>query len=140
MDTDLEGCGLETTGGCLCGSVRYRVSGPLRPVIYCHCHQCRRTSGHFVAATAVEKDALNIEANEGLEWFASSDIASRGFCRRCGSSLFWIAEARDYVSIMAGTLDESTGLKAVEHIYVKDKGDYYDLADDLPKAPGHVRK
>lgn len=123
-------------GGCLCGRVRYRVTGPLRPVVYCHCGQCRRTSGHFVAATAVAKDALIIETDESLEWFASSETASRGFCRRCGSSLFWCPRGREYISIMAGTLDESTGLEAVEHIFVRDKGDYYQLTDDLPKLPG----
>lgn len=127
---------VETTGGCLCGGVRYRVTGPLRPVIYCHCSQCRRTSGHFVAATAVAKDALHIESDESLEWFASSDSASRGFCKRCGSSLFWLPGGRNHVSIMAGTLDKSAGLEAVEHIHVSDKGDYYELADDLPKLPG----
>ena len=105
------------------------------PVVYCHCGQCRRTSGHFVAATAVAKDALIIETGGSLEWFASSEFASRGFCRRCGSSLFWRPRAKDHVSIMAGTLDKTAGLKAVEHIYVGDKGDYYDLEDDLPKLP-----
>lgn len=124
------------TGGCLCGRVRYRVTGPLRPVVYCHCGQCRRTSGHFVAATAVAKDALTIETDEGLEWFASSEIASRGFCRRCGSSLFWRPNAKPYICIMAGTLDDSTGLEAVEHIFVSNKGDYYQLTDDLPKLQG----
>lgn len=83
------------------------------------------------------KDALTVVADESLEWFASSELASRGFCTRCGSSLFWLPKARDHVSIMAGTLDGPTGLEAVEHIYVKDKGDYYDLTDDLPRAPGH---
>ena len=126
----------EMTGGCLCCGVRYRVTGPLRPVVYCHCGQCRRTSGHFVAATAVAKDALIIESDESLEWFASSEIASRGFCRRCGSSLFWRPNAKPYICIMAGTLDDSTGLEAVEHIFVSDKGDYYQLTDDLPKLPG----
>ena len=127
------------TGGCLCGGVRFRVTGPLRSVVYCHCSQCRRTSGHFVAATAVAKDALTVVADESLEWFASSEFASRGFCNRCGSSLFWQSESRNYVGIMAGTLDKPTRLKAANHIYVKDKGDYYDLPDDLPKAPGHFR-
>ena len=125
---------LETTGGCLCGGVCYRVTGPLRSVVYCHCSQCRRTSGHFVAATSVAKDALTVVSDESLEWFASSKFASRGFCKCCGSSLFWLPRNKDYVSIMAGTLDDSTGLMAVEHIYVNDKGDYYDLTDDLPKA------
>ena len=81
------------------------------------------------------KEAVNIVADESLEWFASSEFASRGFCRRCGSSLFWLPTARDYVSIMAGTLDEASELEAAEHIYVGDKGDYYDLTDDLPKLP-----
>lgn len=129
---------LEKTGGCLCGGVRYRVKGPLRPIVYCHCTQCRRTSGHFVAVTAVPKDALVVVADKSLEWFASSDVASRGFCRRCGSSLFWLPKAREYVCVMAGTLDESKGLEAVKHIYVKDKGDYYDLTDDLTQVPGHA--
>ena len=129
---------LEKTGGCLCGGVRYRVKGPLRPVVYCHCSQCRRTSGHFVAVTAVPKDALAVVADKSLDWFTSSDVASRGFCKRCGSSLFWLPKAREYVCIMAGTLDESRGLEAVKHIYVKDKGDYYDLTDDLTKVPGHA--
>ena len=129
----------ETSGGCLCGGVRYRLAGPLRPVIYCHCSQCRRTSGHFVAATAVSKNALEIVADESLEWFASSQSASRGFCRRCGSSLFWYPREGDYVAVMAGTLDESRGLEPVEHIHVGDKGDYYELSDDLPKSLGSRR-
>ncbi len=124
---------LETTGGCLCGGVRYRVTGPLRPIIYCHCGQCRRTSGHFVAAAAVARDALMVVDKDSLEWFASSESASRGFCKRCGSSLFWRPAAGDRVSIMAGTLDATDGLQAVEHIYVDDKGDYYELTDELPK-------
>ena len=129
---------LERTGGCLCGGVRYRVAGPLRPIIYCHCGQCRRTSGHFVAATAADADALEIVADESLAWFASSEHASRGFCRRCGSSLFWRPEDGSHVSIMAGTLDNSDGLEPVEHIYVGDKGGYYELIDDLPKRQGRT--
>ena len=118
------------------GNVRYRVVGPLRPIIYCHCGQCRRTSGHFVAATAADVGALEIVADESLAWFASSECASRGFCRRCGSSLFWRPDDGSHVSIMAGTLDNSDGLAPVEHIYVGDKGGYYELNDDLPKRQG----
>ena len=127
---------LETTGGCLCGGVRYRVMGPLRSIVYCHCSQCRRTSGHFVAATAVAKDEFVIVVRKSLEWFASSEYASRGFCKRCGSSLFWLPKVEEHVSIMAGTLDDSTGLEAVEHIYTGDKGDYYELTDSLPTRDG----
>ena len=128
----------ERTGRCLCGGVRYRVAGDLRPVIYCHCGQCRRTSGHFVAATAVAMDALEIVAGESLTWFASSEYASRGFCRVCGSSLFWRLDDGSHMSIMAGTLDDSGGLEAVEHIYVGAKGGYYELTDGLPQCRGRT--
>jgi len=42
-------------GRCLCGAVRYELRGPLRPVVACHCNMCRRTSGHFAAATAARR-------------------------------------------------------------------------------------
>lgn len=125
----------EMAGGCLCGGVRYRITGSSRPIIYCHCSQCRRTSGHFGAATAVKKKELIFETNESLAWFDSSEFASRGFCSRCGSSLFWKLNNSESISIMAGTLDNSYGLKAADHIYVNDKADYYELTDDLPKIP-----
>ncbi len=126
------------TGGCLCRAVRYRVRGPLREVVNCHCEQCRRTSGHFVAATAVARDGLELTAQEGLAWYHASDIARRGFCQVCGSSLFWEPKQADYTAIMAGTLDRPTGLTSARHIFVADKGDYYGLADGLEQfAAGH---
>ena len=121
------------TGACLCGAVRYQVRGPLRPVIACHCGQCRKTSGHFVAATGAPRDRITVEASDALSWYRSSEVARRGFCRICGSSLFWQHDEADYTAIMAGVLDGPTGLTTVEHIHVADKGDYYAIADDLPQ-------
>ena len=123
-----------TTGGCLCGAVRYRIKDSLRPVVYCHCTQCRSTSGHFVAATAVLKENLELVSEQGLAWYQSSASARRGFCRICGSSLFWFPVSDSYISIMAGTLDQPTGIKAAEHIYVEFKADYYELKDGLPQS------
>ena len=118
-------------GGCLCGAVRYRVTGPLRPVIACHCTQCRKTSGHHVAATSAPRD--KVEVHGPVAWFASSETARRGFCPTCGSNLFWDGPGT-HLSIMAGTLDAPTGLSLAGHIFVADKGDYYNIADDLPQA------
>lgn len=122
-----------TEGGCLCGAVRYRLHGPLRDVVACHCGQCRRWHGHFGAYTAVPRDALELTANGELTWYRSSDRASRGFCRVCGSSLFWQGEGRDHVAIAAGSLDDGSGLRLTEHIHVADKPGYYDLKDGLPQ-------
>lgn len=122
-------------GGCLCGGVRYTVAGPLRAVVGCHCSQCRRTSGNFVAATRALTADLTLTAAATLTWYRSSDDAERGFCGRCGSNLFWRRAdgGRTYTSIMAGTLDAPTGLKLQRHIFVADKSDFYDITDGLPQ-------
>ncbi|MEM9436663.1 MAG: GFA family protein [Pseudomonadota bacterium] len=120
-------------GGCLCGAVRYRVSGPLRPVVACHCLQCRKTSGHHVAATAAPKAAIEITGE--VQWFVSSDTARRGFCPVCGSNLFWDS-AGETMSIFAGTLEGETGLSLAGHIFWADKGDYYEIADGVSQSLG----
>lgn len=119
------------TGGCLCGAVTYRVTGPLRPVIACHCRQCRKSSGHHVAATSAPREAVEITGR--VQWYQSSETARRGFCPVCGSNLFWSGPGT-HLSIFAGTLDGATGLRMAGHIYCADKGDYYTLADGLPVA------
>lgn len=120
-------------GGCHCGAIRFSVTGPVREVIYCHCEQCRRQSGHFVAATACDDERLSVSGMDNLTWYAASDAARRGFCRSCGSLLFWKANDGDRTSIMAGAFDKPTGLVEGHHIHVADKGDYYGISDGLPQ-------
>lgn len=103
----------------------------MRPVVACHCTQCRKTSGHHVAASSAPRDAVAIKGE--VRWFPSSEIARRGFCAVCGTNLFWDGAGAN-LSIMAGTLDGDTGLTLKGHIYCADKGDYYQLADGLPRA------
>jgi hypothetical protein len=124
------------TGGCLCGAVRYEVRGKLRGVVYCHCSQCRRQTGHCVAATEVDDDCLSVAGAERVRWFEASPTARRGFCGTCGSVLFWKGLKSPTTAIMAGGFDLPSGLEAVGHIFVADKGDYYEIADGLPQSPG----
>ncbi|WP_299672093.1 GFA family protein [uncultured Roseobacter sp.] len=122
------------SGSCLCGGVTYRLTGPLRNSVACHCRQCRKTSGHYVSATQVQPGQLDVTKDDTLAWYQSSPGAHRGFCNRCGSSLFWRhVDDNGAVSVMSGTLDGSTGIATEKHIFVADKGDYYDIADDLPQ-------
>lgn len=123
----------DATGSCLCGAVSYRVTGPLRPVVACHCEQCRKTSGHYVAATSAPREAIEITGD--VSWYASSSEARRGFCGTCGSSLFWDGLGQN-LSIHAGTLDGDPGVRLVGHIFCADKGLYYDLDDGLPCFDG----
>jgi hypothetical protein len=127
------------TGGCLCGGVRYEVRGPLRPIVACHCTQCRRMTGHYLAATAAHEGEFVVAESSRLRWFQSSANARRGFCERCGSTLFWHGVGRDYISIAAGSIDGPTGLALVQHIHTADKGDYYSLEDGVPQSPHGMR-
>ena len=121
------------TGACLCGAVKYKVQGDVREVVYCHCSQCRRQTGLYYAASNAMNDQLTIEGGEDVTWYHSSEKGSRGFCRTCGSALFWKYEGADHISIMAGTFDQPSKLVAGYHIFCEDKGDYYQIADELPQ-------
>lgn len=123
----------ENTGHCLCGAVRFRTRGQLREVIACHCSQCRRQTGLFYAATNVSLDRLDVEGMDEVSWYRASDAARRGFCRTCGSALFWQADGADYMSIMAGAFDQPSGLAIGYHIFCADKGDFYEINDDRPQ-------
>jgi len=112
------------TGGCLCDGVRYRITGELRGVINCFCGQCRKTSGHHVAATRVNLADFELIDDSTLHWYDSSQEVRRGFCRKCGGNLFWQNHCRDTISIMAGTLDAPTGLATIDNIYTDDASDY----------------
>ncbi|WP_425093718.1 GFA family protein [Tropicimonas sp. S265A] len=121
---------MSVRGGCLCGAVRYAITGPLRPIVACHCTQCRKTSGHHVAATSAPRETVEIDG--AVTWYASSQAARRGFCGICGSNLFWDGPGT-HISIFAGTLDGDPGVQLAGHIFCQDKGAYYDISDGLPQ-------
>lgn len=127
-------------GSCLCGAVGFEVTGTLPPPDACHCSQCRKHSGHFFASTDVPRAALTIHGADELSWFRSSEKVQRGFCSRCGSSLFWdpVDQIKnDWIGIAMGAFDLPTDTRLGIHIYVADKGDYYDIGDGLPAFRSH---
>ncbi len=120
------------TGSCLCGAVRYTVWCPLDEEIRpCHCSQCRKQSGHYASYVQVETwDAVEIEGADSVTWYAASEDARRGFCKTCGSQLFWVPDPEK----TGRTLDSHTQpIKVGAHIFVADKGDYYDISDPVPQ-------
>ncbi len=123
-------------GSCLCGAVTYEVHGPLRDVIACHCSQCRKQTGHYMAATAASREHFKLVRADELRWYRSSDSAQRGFCGRCGSVLFWSRDGGPDISITAGTIDGPTGVRTEGHIFCASKGDYYVLPDEGYRRDG----
>jgi hypothetical protein len=122
-------------GSCLCGAVRFEVEGELHPPDACHCSQCRKQSGHYWASTDAPRARVRIDGEAQLTWFRSSERVRRGFCRTCGSALFWEPIGAEKIAIAMGAFDDPTGTRLAMHIFVADKGDYYDIADALPQRP-----
>ncbi len=125
-----------TKGSCLCGSVTWESTGEMRPIVGCHCSQCRKQTGYFYAATAADDDALTIKGDT-LKWYRASPDnmpeAKRGFCTECGSALFWKNEKENFTSILAGSIDGETDIRFESHIFVRDKPDWYDILDGQPQ-------
>ena len=117
-------------GSCLCGETAFEVRGSLRNVVTCHCSQCRKQTGHYLAATSAAAADLHMLRDAHMRWYRSSNMARRSFCANCGSTLFWQSDAEpERTSIAAGLLDGPTGLTTEGHIYCADKGDYYQIPD-----------
>ena len=121
------------TGSCQCGAVTFRVAGPFRDLIMCHCDMCQKSSGHHIAATAAEDSAFTFIKDDGLTWYRSSDHAKRGFCSKCGSNLLWKMDGRDNTSIFVGCLEEDIDLPVSMHVFTGEKKSYYAIEDDAPQ-------
>ena len=128
------------TGSCLCGAIRIAVPDLFEhPPEACHCKQCRKQSGHVLAAINVRFDQLEVEGEDAVKWYQSSDKVRRGFCSVCGSTLFWhpVIEGYEYIALAMGLFDEPTGTRLAKHTFVGDKGDYYELEDGVPQSESY---
>jgi len=118
MDAIQQTAGKPYEGGCHCGAIRFVLTGPLRPIVICHCTDCLGLAGYSWAATNVDLSRFSLKQGEAhLDWYQSSDIAKRGFCKTCHSQLFYKRHDRDDISISPGMLDSLDGLYSAGHIY-----------------------
>ena len=122
-----------TSGGCICGAVRFTVTGPMAQPVACHCTQCRKRSGSFSVATSAAREDVTVIGP--LTWYSYKPGAEYAFCPTCGCQLLFRIAGDPNISIEMGALDGATGLRLAGHIFVAEKGDYYDLTDGLPQEP-----
>jgi len=118
---------------CLCGGIKLQTQGYHRNVQNCHCIQCMKTHGHYAAYTNVEERNVKFLKKRTLKWFKSSKRAKRGFCNKCGASLFFKVIGAKTISIAAGMFNRPVKLKTTMNIFVKGKSDYYKLDSRMPK-------
>ena len=127
-------------GSCLCGAVRLEIDEPLEHAPEaCHCSQCRKQTGSFLIAVNVRRSALRVHGSESVAWYRSSAEVERGFCRVCGSTLFWkpTIDGYQWTSVAMGCIDTPVSLRIAKHTFVGDKGGYYDIDDGAPRSGGH---
>ncbi|MET0341988.1 MAG: GFA family protein [Polyangiales bacterium] len=121
-------------GGCLCGAVRYEITGAIDRVLLCHCAMCRRGAGApSVAWASAPTDGVHISGST-LGWYDSSPRGRRGFCARCGSSLFF-ADPTDpsELDVSVATLDDPDALPPTGHIFVPSKLAWVSLEPGLAR-------
>ena len=122
---------LSLKASCLCGGIQLRTHGYHRDVHNCHCIQCMKTHGHYAAYTNVQQQNVKFLKKRTLKWFRSSKRAKRGFCNKCGASLFFKIIGTKNISIAAGMFNGPTKLKTKMNIFAKGKLDYYKLDNYL---------
>ena len=125
---------------CLCKGVKFKTNGEHRNISNCHCIQCRKTHGIYGAYSNVEKKDIKFLNKKTLRWYKSSKKAKRGFCSKCGASIFFKINNSAYISIAAGMFDKPTKLKTFRNIFVGTKSDFYKITDKLPKYNKYPKK
>ena len=126
------------TGGCMCAAIRYECSAAPIVMGNCHCRDCQQATGTaFAAAILVPRNAVTI-AGEVKYYEVTGDsgqIVSRGFCPNCGSRLFGQRAVADFLSIMAGSLDDPSEFRPAMHLYTASAQPWDYMNPDLPKFP-----
>ncbi len=126
------------TGGCLCGAVRYAAAGATDEVLQCHCENCRRLTGNFVAAIRTPSVGLDVHDPHGRLGEHELGYASYGFCRACGATLYFrAAETPESTSVMVGTLDDASGLTIAAVWFADEAQPHNELPDRVPHHAGN---
>ena len=126
---------LETTGGCLCGALRYAAHGEPIDVGYCHCRVCQRSSGAPVLAWASFPNDAFAYTKGSPATYRSSPRAGREFCAACGTQLVFREDGAPRVDLNIGSLDEPDRLAPQYHIWTESRIPWFETTDPLPRYP-----
>ncbi len=122
------------TGHCLCGAVTITVTAMQAEVDVCHCAMCQRWGGAFYAG--VKGEGAEVTGEDAITVYRSSPWAERAFCRTCGSNLWYRFLPTDGRSFLAGLFDLPKGFGIEQQIFVDEKPDWYDIAQESPMKTG----
>lgn len=124
-----------TSGGCLCGAVRFTVDETVTEFSVCHCNTCRRWSGAPFMAVECGPD-VHFEGDEHIARYQSSDWAERGFCKTCGSNLFYRLTGDGSYHMALGAFDDQDGFDMSLQFFIDEKPDGYTFANSCEALTG----
>ncbi len=120
--------GTEHHGACLCGAVRVAAKVKSNSIEACHCTMCRKWGGG--PFLSVECDShVQFEGADSITTFDSSDWADRGFCRECGTHLFYRLKQEAHYAIPVGLFENGNEWVLSEQIYIDEKPAFYSFAE-----------
>jgi hypothetical protein len=126
----------DAEGGCLCGAIRYRVTGRPTNTMVCHCQTCRRAAGSPVVAWLTFARA-NFRIGKGsLVEFSSTPPVRRGFCGKCGTPLTYAhRDSPDAIDVTTCSLDDPQAFPPTHHSWLSDGLTWVRFGDNLPAFP-----
>ena len=129
---------MKRQGGCLCGQVRYEISGDPLAVIICHCVNCQKQSGSTFSFNLIgQSDQISLQGNVSTyeDTNDSGDPVNRNFCGNCGSPIYSeILTQGNLIALKIGTLDDTRDLEPQSQVWCISKQNWLSLNPDLPAA------
>ena len=126
---------MSAQGSCLCGSVRVTTKSLHQKVGACHCSMCRKWGGGPLLAIDGATE-IQFEGEENISVFDSSKWAQRGFCKKCGTHLFYRLKEKQQYIFSVGVFDNLEGLDMDHQIFIDEKPDYYEFANQTKNMTG----
>lgn len=119
------------TGRCLCGAVTFSAEDVELDYHVCHCRMCRRWAGSGLMTTSARH--VRFASNGELASYASSSWAERGFCRACGTTLFYFLKPTQTHMMSIGAFDDDSQFRLTREIFIDHKPPGHSFSGDHPR-------
>lgn len=127
-------------GGCLCGSIRFEITGPIEHIVYCHCSRCRKAQGSAFATNGIvnASEFRFLSGQDSLTSYESTPGQTKYFCKTCGSPILSETASRpEEVRVRLGTIESDIVERPSAHIFVTSKANWEEITGDLPRYEGY---
>ena len=122
-------------GSCLCGAISLSTTNINHHVAACHCSMCRKWGGGALLAVECGSE-VSFRAEENIGIYQSSEWAERGFCKKCGSHLFYRLKRNNQYYIPVGIFDNDEGFVFEHQVFIDEKPEYYSFANETKNMTG----